>query len=104
MKKVVNRFIPFKGFKCMMLFGVLFIRKEHADKIDEVTLNHEDIHNQQGQELLWIFFYLWYFIEWLIKLFKYGRNAYKNISFEREANAYENRLNERKEYGWLRYL
>lgn len=104
MKVVYNRFIPFKGFICMNLFGVLFVREEHKDRLTKEVINHEYIHNQQGQELLWIFFYLWYFIEWFIKLFKYGKGAYRNISFEREANEYESKLEYRQEYGWLRYL
>lgn len=38
--------------------------------------------------MLFIFFFLWYFIEWTVKLFKYGvkdNKAYYNLSFEREA-------------------
>jgi hypothetical protein len=36
------------------------------------------------KEILYIPFYLWYGVEWLIKLF-YKGNAYRNLSFEREA-------------------
>jgi hypothetical protein len=36
------------------------------------------------KEMLYIPFYLWYGVEWLVKLFCKG-NAYRNISFEREA-------------------
>nr|DAU35071.1 MAG TPA: hypothetical protein [Caudoviricetes sp.] len=36
---------------------------------------------------MWIGFYLWYIIEYLIRLIMYRdtKLAYKNISFEREA-------------------
>ena len=34
-------------------------------------------------------FYVLYVVEWLVKLCFYGTEAYKNISFEREANAGE---------------
>ena len=39
------------------------------------------------QELLYIFFYLWYAVEYLIRLIIYRNTklAYKNVSFEREA-------------------
>jgi hypothetical protein len=36
------------------------------------------------KEMLYIPFYLWYGVEWLIKLLCKG-NAYRNLSFEREA-------------------
>lgn len=58
------------------------------------------------KEMLYIPFYLQYVIEWLIKLFCKG-NAYRNISFEREA--YDNQYNldytkTRKHYSWLKRL
>ena len=64
--------------------------------------NHEMIHWRQQWEMLIIFFYLWYFIEWVVKLFIYGRKAYHNLSFEREARtgAWENG----SYYGWIKYL
>ena len=54
-----------------------------------------------------LFFYLWYVIEWLIKIPFNGRKAYSSISFEREANCYE--YNEtylmiRKAFAWLRFI
>ena len=82
MKIVRNHLIPFKGFIAINLFGVLFAR--HEAYISETVLNHEEIHTAQMKELGYVLFYL---IEWLIRLFLPG-NAYRNISFEREA--YEN--------------
>ena len=52
------------------------------------------------KELLYIFFYLLYFLEWLVRLF-INKNAYRNISFEKEAYAHENNfkyLNHRKHF------
>jgi len=43
------------------------------------------------KELLFIFFYIIYILEWLIRLF-INKNAYKNISFEKEAYSNENNL------------
>lgn len=72
-----------------------------------MTLNHEAIHTEQMKELLYVGFYLWYVVEWLVKLFIYGKDAYRNISFEREAYAYEGYegyLTIRKRYNWIRKL
>lgn len=87
MKIIPNDIIPFKGFVAVNLFGVLFVRSEHACQVDGDLLNHEAIHTAQMRELLWLPFYAIYLIEWIVRLFLDG-NAYRNISFEREA--YEN--------------
>ena len=122
MKIIRNKYIPFPGYKCINLFGILFV-KNNA-KIDDMTINHEAIHSKQFIELMilfavatvfirwWmplfspLFFYAWYVIEWLIRLFKKG-NAYKNISFEREAYANEgdaSYLNGRYWFNFLKYI
>ena len=101
MKIIINNIIPFKGFKCINLFGILFCRKQ----LDKIDINHEAIHSKQMQEMLYIPFYIWYIIEYLIKLFI--GNAYRNLSFEREAynNQYNlNYLNNRKHYSWIKYV
>lgn len=102
MKIVRNNIIPFPGFKAINIFGILFCRKNA--KIDDKTINHESIHTQQMKELLYILFYIIYGIEWIVRLFMKG-NAYKNISFEKEAYRYQNDckyLNRRKHYGMWR--
>lgn len=51
-----------------------------------------------------LFFYLWYLIEWFFKLFVHGREAYYNISFEREAIDNEKNLEylkTRRHFAWL---
>ena len=121
MKIIRNKYIPFAGYKAINLFGVLFV-KNNA-KIDDVTLNHERIHSRQFVELMVLFavasvfirwwlpafapfaFYIWYVQEWLVRL-PMG-NAYRNISFEREA--YDNEknlsyLDTRKPFDWMKYL
>ena len=70
MKIIRNNIIPFSGYKAMNLFGVLFVRGNA--KIDDITLNHEKIHTAQIKEMLYVFFYVWYAIEWLIRLFMKG--------------------------------
>jgi hypothetical protein len=71
------------------------------------TINHEKIHWQQQLEMLIIFFYLWYVIEWLIRIFTNPNNAYKSLSFEREAYGNDDNLDylkTRKPYAWLKYI
>lgn len=99
-----NNIIPFKGFIAINLFGVLFVRKDAV--ISEQTINHEKIHTAQMKEMLYVFFYLWYVIEWLIRLFMKG-NAYRNISFEKEAYMNEHDLyylKSRERYSWIKYF
>lgn len=105
MKIVQNKFIPPKGFIAITLFGIVFARKE----LNKRTKNHEAIHIRQGNEMLWILFYLCYGIEWIVRLiqFRDKKLAYYNISFEREA--YINQLddeylNKRKLFSWIKYL
>ena len=69
-------------------------------------INHEAIHTAQMKEMLYILFYLWYVVEWIVRLFGKG-NAYRNISFEREAYINEknkNYLTERKMYNWINFI
>lgn len=104
MKIIRQNILPPKGFLAINLFGLLFCKKDA--KINDVIVNHESIHTSQMKEMLYIPFYLWYVIEWLIKLLFKG-NAYRNISFEREAydNQYNlNYLKERKRYSWIKRL
>lgn len=104
MKIIYNNILPFKGFKAVNIFGVLFARK--GANITQTTINHESIHTEQMKELLYLLFYIWYIIEWLIRLFLKG-NAYRNISFEREAYANENDadyLSRRKHFAFLNYI
>ena len=111
MKIIYNNLIPFKGFIAINLFGVLFVRNEYKNRFESegfsttTTLNHESIHTEQIKELGYIFFYIWSFIEWLLRL-PFG-NAYYNISFEREAYANEKNikyLQAIKHYSFLKYI
>lgn len=104
MKIIYNNIIPLPGFKAINLFGVLFVRK--GCTMSDTDLNHEAIHTAQMKEMWYVFFYLWYLIEWVIRLFKKG-NAYRNISFEQEA--YDNQswlkyLENRPRFAWLDYI
>lgn len=95
MKIYYNKFIPFKGYVLINLFGVLFARKEYEGKITNTYINHELIHTRQMRELLYLPFYILYCLEWLFRYFftedAFSHKAYRNISFEREA--YKNERN-----------
>jgi len=92
----------------MAFFPFILIRDKKL--VQDITLlNHERIHLRQQAELLILPFYLWYIIEYLIRLiiYKNKRRAYRNISFEREAYANENNieyLNKRKLWTFLKYI
>ena len=69
-------------------------------------MNHERIHTAQQREMLYVFFYLAYLLEWLVRLPMRG-NAYRNISFEREAYANQRDLDylqRRRHFAWRGYM
>lgn len=107
MRIIYNKYIPFKGFTAINLMGVLFVRE--SKYLTERQINHEKIHTQQIRELLYLFFYIWYLVEWLFKSVKYAntKKGYYNISFEREAYSNQDNLEYlrvRKRYSFIKYL
>lgn len=105
LKIVHTKFIP-NGFKyVVVLIWLLCHRDPNA-----VDYQHENIHLQQELELLFVGFYLWYAIEWIIRVFQYKFDmhmAYHNVSFEVEAytwEKFENYLRVRNHYKWMEYL
>ena len=102
MKIYKSKRIPFKGFAAINLFGFIVVRK--GVFANETLLNHERIHTAQMRELGFIFFYVFYGLEWLIRL-PFKGNAYRNISFEQEAYDHQNEpsyLEVRKHYAPFR--
>ena len=85
----------------------LFARK--GCTMSESDINHEMIHTAQMKEMGYVLFYVWYLVEWLIKLVKLGdsNKAYRAISFEREA--YGNEKNfiytiTREKFAWRKLI
>ena len=104
MKIIRSRYLPFKGFSAINLLGVMFVHP--GVYLSHELLNHERIHTAQQREMLFVFFYIAYFFEWIIRLFMRG-NAYRNISFEREAHGNQRNLNylsSRPHYAWIHYM
>ena len=118
------------------LFPRIFLREKYRDilfykKQAGKIIRHESIHIEQQKEVIilaiiilailsfgfglvswyliplgYFSFYVWYFIEWVLKLFTPG-NAYRGISFEREAygnEMYENYIKNRERFAWIKYL
>lgn len=90
----------------MTLWPFLLISPLQSEN-DPIFLNHEKIHAAQQKELLLIFFYLWYMVDYLKLRLKHSHYiAYRKIVFEREAYEYEHDLGylvKRKPYGFLDY-
>ena len=102
----VSKIVP-KGYNGITLwpFGIYFSDEKFL-KNNRIN-NHESIHWEQQKELLGIFFYLLYGIEWVWKTGIYGKHAYGNLAAEREAYTFDNDLKylkTRKRYKWLKYI
>ena len=102
---ITSKLIP-KGY-CVNLFGTFWTRDPNW--IDRFVINHERIHTAQQRELLFIPFYILYLIEWCVRLCQYHscKEAYRNISFEREAYKFGSDLTylkDRKHYSWINFL
>lgn len=111
MKIIYNSIIPFKGYKAINLFGILFVRK--GCTMSDVDLNHEAIHTAQIKDFCsllligGIIYYLVYaalfLYQWAKRGFKSWHTAYKANPMEVEA--YSNQTNidyldTRKRWAW----
>ena len=105
---IVAKYLIPKGYRGLTVFPFVII-KYRFDSENKILVNHEKIHIRQQMELLVLPFFLWYFVEYAVRLLQY-RNAnlaYRNISFEREAYANESHLNyleARTIFSFLKYL
>ena len=105
---VCQRLLKNTKISGITLFPFIFLKK-HEYKNNKVLINHEKIHLRQQLEMLIIFFYLWYVIEYYYWYFRLRNHylAYKSISFEREAYAMEDDLNyldKRKLWSFWKYI
>jgi hypothetical protein len=102
---LVFKYLIPKGFRGLTFYPFVFLA-DKDDKLNEVFINHEKIHIRQQLELLIVPFYLWYFIEYLIRLlqFRNRKKAYYSISFEKEAYANEKDLEYLKSRSFWRFL
>lgn len=100
-----TRHFPFGSYTTINLFGILFTKRKNLSKR---TINHERIHTKQMKEMLFIFFYLWYGLEYIIiRLFHVKQNdAYHDVSLEEAHNNDDNQdyIYLREHYAWLKYI
>lgn len=104
---ISNYLIP-RNYSGLTIYPFIILKNKLL-KNNAVLINHEKIHIKQQKELLWIFFFIWYFSEYIVKLIQYKNHnkAYRNISFEKEAYKNEVNLNyliDRKKYNFLNYF
>ena len=87
---IVAKYLIPNGYRGMAVFPFVLM-KNSDDKTNRIFVNHEKIHLRQQLEMLIFPFFVWYFLEYLIRLIQYknAASAYRNISFEREAYSNE---------------
>lgn len=105
---VVNKYLIGRHFVGIALWPFIVVKEEPL-KDDEIFINHERIHLRQQAELLVVPFYIIYLFEYLYRLIKHrnSQEAYRNISFEREAYEMEEDLKyleRRKLWSFLKFL
>ena len=103
-----SRYLIPKGFSGLTIFPFVIVSAK-VDLSDDVLMNHERIHLKQQLELAIVPFFVWYLLEYLLRLiqFQNKRKAYRNISFEREAYTNEGNLEyykTRRFWSFLKYL
>ena len=104
-KKGIIKFL-FQGVSGVTLapFGIYLSKRGMNNK---QTVRHEQIHWKQQMEMLILQFYVWYVVEWLVRLITDKGSAYRSISFEQEAYRNESNvkyLESRKRFAWVKYL
>ena len=136
MKKIVYnswvaRHILLPGYSTITIMAWVLTKYKNDKDMPQHVRNHEAIHIRQWAEcmiasgvVIWVLvlfanisvwwlllsvcmFYVLYVLEWLFKLIFYGKEAYRNLSFEREA--YDSQLNgdylaNSGYFEWLHYL
>ena len=102
---IVTKYLIPKGYRGLAVFPFVFV-KYRLDKQNKFFVNHEQIHLRQQLELLIIPFFIWYFLEFFLRLIQYKNFdlGYRNISFEREAYAKEKDLGYLKKRFFWKFL
>lgn len=105
---LISKYLVPRGYVGMTFFPFVILKKRSL-KDDVILVNHENIHLKQQIEFLVVPFFVWYGIEFLVRLVHYKKwsLAYRNISFELEAYANEHDLEylrSRRFWAFLGYL
>ena len=104
---VISKYLP-KRVIGLTVFPFVFLKQKDM-KSNAILINHERIHLRQQLEMLVVFFFVFYSIEFIVRLFQFKNwnLAYKNISFEREAYFNEKDfeyLKSRPKWNFINYL
>lgn len=129
----IAKHLLFSGYSTITLFAWVFTKWTEA-LARQSTINHECVHARQWTELtiasgliIWagmlifgfsawwlllssIVFYLWYVVEWCIRVIVgcfSSHDAYRMVSFEREARLAEtdsNYLENSRYFAWIKFL
>ncbi|MEK8180452.1 hypothetical protein WMW71_08880 [Flavobacterium buctense] len=105
---IVSKYLIPKGYRGLTVFPFVVL-KSSQNKSDSVLINHEKIHLRQQLELMILPFFIWYGLEFLLRLLKHKDRqlAYRMISFEQEAYGNEKDLyylKQRSFWSFLKYL
>lgn len=127
MKIIYNKFIPFKGFKALTIFNLVFVRKEQ--ELTQIDLQHEKIHCCQQYECMFamlavigaiklffhvpplcalltpLTFFIIYIINYLVNIASRAERPYRDILFEKEAYLNQENftyLKSRKIFAWIK--
>jgi hypothetical protein len=102
---IVSKYLIPKGFRGITLFPFIIVSEQDL-KQNPVMIHHEKIHIRQQIELLIFPFFIWYGLEFLIRFLscKDKSQAYRNISFEKEAYVNEKDLNYLKQRSFWKFL
>ena len=104
MKIIRTKYFPPKNYDAINILGLLFVHP--GVRLNERTHQPRAYPHTSDDGDAYPTFYIWYVIEWLIRLSMAGR-AYMNLSFEREAYQNMNNLNylnQRRPFAWIKYL
>ncbi len=104
---IASKYLVPKGYSGLAIFPFIFVNDKR--NINPTFLNHERIHLRQQLELLILPFYIGYVLEYIIRRIQYKSHhqAYRSISFEREAYTHERNttyLKNRAFWAFLKYV
>jgi hypothetical protein len=103
-----SKYLFHSGFNAITIWPFIILKNKSLEK-DRILIHHEKIHLKQQIEMLWLLFFIWYLVEYMVKIvkFKDPMKAYRNLSFEREAYDNEHNmyyLEKRKFWSFLKYM
>jgi len=96
-------------FPAVCIWPFILVRPDEKMTDLLMIIRHESIHARQQLEMAWIFFFIWYMLEFGIRwmVLRNFMKAYQHLSHEKEAHLHHNDtgyLKRRRPYSWLKYL